>query len=272
MTRQRFKAITGLKDAIREVDDSLRGRMAHVVETRGHMVKVAVAGEDSEADRGWYPSSGRHLPVGQPGVLLPLLGTGHFFIPVDITTSTNPAATLQDNLYVTGWHPGRYLGARHYVGALEPVTNALLDPRTTYASPFLCPKEATVDALAFYVNLAVAGSNTNVAIYETTHTGFASNQPIATGNAATATNGTKVTGLSPEVTLKPNHLYWLAIEPSHAIRCTTFTPTRSVMAMASYAHAHNYGIQSQQQATHVLSPPSSTFTSFALDLQLRRKA
>lgn len=83
-----FRALPAIREELDDIDQRLRGRMARVVASDGHMVTVEIptAGPDGslvwDGPLGPYPSTVASLAAGSTGELLPLRGTQALFVAI----------------------------------------------------------------------------------------------------------------------------------------------------------------------------------------------
>lgn len=87
-----FRALPAIREELDDIDQRLRGRMARIVSSDGHMVTVEVptAGPDGsllwDGPLGPYPATVADVPAGSTGELLPLRGNQALFVATGVGT------------------------------------------------------------------------------------------------------------------------------------------------------------------------------------------
>ena len=123
--RGALNAIDQIDTRISRVNQDVRGKMATVMQSAAHLVRVRLA-QDTSDDRGeYYPSLVSDLPAGTVGMWLPALAGKALFVPLGALSAAAPlvGAGYRDSV--------SYGGAGTTLGA-PTVTFSSLDSSRTY--------------------------------------------------------------------------------------------------------------------------------------------
>lgn len=130
-----FAALPALSDELDMLAESVKGRLATVIEMRAHEVRVQLAGKPSAL---WHPATEHEVPVGTTGVLVPLRGGQSLFVVVG---QPNPGASRLAPRVGDLINP-----LTHGVGMVRPYVQ-IATSDTIIASPVYVPRRVTVGTM-----------------------------------------------------------------------------------------------------------------------------